>query len=564
LQGHIHHPTICYDFAMAELKSDRATAHERSARPFGDSAPKFRSSKPGRLATLALSIYQSDSRLQLALLVFMLVFYGALLWGAWGKSERTVAWNLTFNSMLAHLMQGRFDVDPQIVGWEEGFLRNGLTYSYFGIWPALLRLPLWIFRRMDIDLTLPSCLAAVCVAGFAKVRAVLLVRRKSLPNPIAAWAVGLMLVYVLLGGCGISQLNASIYEEVIQWAYAFASVFVYFAVKGIVNRSFSVGTLCWMALCAGLALNTRVSGGIGLILAFVLLLIALAAFPIADQKLDSTAVRPTATKSFFGALAARYTILPTAILFALIAVSGTVNYFRWGNPATFANWDLYLDWSAWPGSSAWWLSPVLSRIHAYGAFNIVRIPFNLVYYFCPFWVLHATDAETLLNSSLGRTLNGIELPPSSFFLTDLFAFCFIALLAVAVWRCRPRRVSQTARWSVAVGIGLLAPCVLMLTAMWVAYRYRTEFYPEFEFLAILGLYLTVTDSGMLSVFARFRKWITAALVVSFAFSFLALFIADVSLPVPPVLGGRGLVDYYRDVSVQHLHDFMTVHFNSGP
>jgi hypothetical protein len=560
---------------MAELKSGRATAHERSAQPFGDSAPKFPSSKPARLTTFARSIYQNDFRLQLVLLVFMLVFYGALLWGAWGKSERTVAWNLTFNSMLAHLMQGRFDVDPKIVGWEEGFLRNGLTYSYFGIWPALLRLPLWIFRRMDVDLTLPSCVAAVCLAGFAKVRAVLLVRRKSPPNPIAAWAVGLMLAYLLLGGCGISQLNASIYEEVIQWAYAFASVFVYFAVKGIVNRSFSVGTLCWMALCAGLALNTRVSGGIGLILAFALLLITLAAYPVAAPdsnsapssdsapNLDSNLTRPTAAKSFIRALAARRTILPAAILSFFMAVSGTVNYFRWGNPVTFANWDLYLDWSAWPGSSAWWLSPVLSRMHAYGAFNIVRIPFNLVYYFCPFWVLHATDTDALLNSRWGRTMTGIEIPPSSFFLTDLFAFCFIALLAVAFWRRRSLKISQAARWSVAVGIGLLAPCVLMLTAMWVAYRYRTEFYPEFEFLAILGLYLTVTDSGMLSVFARFRRWITAALVVSFAFSFLVLFIADVSLPVPPVIGGRGLVDYYRDVSVQHLHDFMTVHFGAG-
>jgi hypothetical protein len=160
-------------------------------------------------------------------------------------------------------------------------------------------------------------------------------------------------------------------------------------------------------------------------------------------------------------------------------------------------------------------------------------------------------------------LTGIEIPPTSFFLTDLFALCFIALLVIAVWPRRSRRISQPARWSVAVGIGLLAPCVLMLTAMWVAYRYRTEFYPEFEFLAILGLYLTVTDSGMLPVFARFRKWITAALIVSFAFSFLGLFIADVSLPVPPAMGGRGLVDYYRDVSVQHVHDFMSVHFGTG-
>ncbi len=51
---------------------------------------------------------------------------------------------LTFNSMLLHLLNGSFDVDPQTIG-DEGILRNGLTYAYFGIAPALLRLPLLVF-----------------------------------------------------------------------------------------------------------------------------------------------------------------------------------------------------------------------------------------------------------------------------------------------------------------------------------------------------------------------------------------------------------------------------------
>jgi hypothetical protein len=495
----------------------------------------------GSLRSLALRIYRNDSRLQWALLVFMLVFYGALMRGAWGQSEQTVAWNYTFNSMLAHLMHGQFDVDLQIVGWEEGFLRNGRTYSYFGIWPAFLRLPLWIIGRMDIDLVLPSCIVAACIAGMAKVRAVLLVRRHAAQNPIARSAVFLMLLYVLFGGSGISNLNASMYLEVILWAYAFASIFVCLAVRGILNRSFDARSLCAMALCAGLALNTRVSTGIGLILAFTLLLIALAM-----------------------ARAVRRTLLPAGILSALMAISGTVNYFRWGSPFTFANWDLYLNWAASPGSLAWWLSPILAKMHAYGAFNLVRIPFNLVYYFCPFWALRDVDDGTLVDNIWGRTMNGIELPPSSFFLTDLFVFCFIALLAVALWRRRAHSISPAARYAAAVAIGLLAPCILMLTAMWVAYRYRMEFYPEFEFLAFLGLYFIVTDEKMLALFARFRKTIIAALVLSVASSFFFLFLVDVGLPMPPAYGGRPLVAYYRMVTAQHIQKIIAHHFAPHP
>jgi hypothetical protein len=548
---------------MAESQTGCTSPHEPPLRQL--SGPRLAAQRTSsRLRSLARSIYQNDLRLQWALFAFMVAFYGALMRGAWGHSEQTVAWNYTFNSMLAHLLHGQFDVDLQIVSWEEGFLRNGRAYSYFGIWPAFLRLPLWIIGRMDVDLVLPSCIVAACIAGMAKVRAVLLVRRHAARNPIARSAVFLMLLYVLFGGSGIGNLNASIYLEVILWAYAFASIFVCLAVRGILNRGFSLRSLCAMALCAGLALNTRVSTGIGLILAFALLLIALAAYPFTSETAAKSSMHLSPARSFFRALAARRTLLPAGILSAFMAISGTVNYFRWGSPFTFANWDLYLDWVASPGSLAWWLSPILAKMHAYGAFNLVRIPFNLVYYFCPFWAFRDVDDGTLIDNIWGRTMNGIELPPSSFFLTDLFAFCFIALLAVALWRRRARGISPAARYAAAVAIGLLAPCILMLTAMWVAYRYRMEFYPEFEFLAFLGLYFIVTDEKILALFARFRKTITAALVLSVASSFFFLFLVDVGLPMPPAYGGRPLVAYYRTVAAQHIQQMIARHFASHP
>src|SRR5205809_684359 len=60
--------------------------------------------------------------------------------GFFAPSQR----GLTFNSMLLHLLDGSFDVDPETIG-DEGVLRGGRVYAYFGIVPALLRLPLLAF-----------------------------------------------------------------------------------------------------------------------------------------------------------------------------------------------------------------------------------------------------------------------------------------------------------------------------------------------------------------------------------------------------------------------------------
>src|SRR4051812_47935032 len=66
---------------------------------------------------------------------------------------------LTYNSMLLHLLQGRFDVDPAAIG-DEGFLRDGATYAYFGVSPALFRAAFLGLRDFaTTDFTRLSCLA---------------------------------------------------------------------------------------------------------------------------------------------------------------------------------------------------------------------------------------------------------------------------------------------------------------------------------------------------------------------------------------------------------------------
>jgi hypothetical protein len=467
----------------------------------------------------ARNLYLNDRLLQCLLLTFMFLYYGALLYNA-GVYVESPPLNRTFNSMLDHFVQGRFDVDPNTVG-DEGFLRNGHVYAYWGITCALLRLPLLLFHRMDMDVTLWSCLVAVCLAGAMKIKTVLFLRRYCGAAPASDLAFGLMLSYILLGGAGIGYLRSSIYQEVIFWAIAFASVFVYFAVKGLVSGQFTLGALSWMAFAAGLALLTRVSTGIGLCTAFGLLLLVLLAAELRAR-------RVVFTRSF---------LIPAAILALLCIAVGAVNFYRWGSPWTFADHTFYLKNIPYPDR--------MPRTRLYGYFNLSRIPFGLGYFFLPIWVLRGANGLLLFENTQTRLMDAVELPPSSFFLTDLLPIAFIAFLAIALWTARPvlsRALGKgvLSAWqaaplpssrlfsyaqALALAAGLAVPCLLMLTAISMNYRYRMEFYPEIDLLAFLGLYATVSNPVLLARFNRCRRWMLAAAILSIvsAFAIMVLY-----------------------------------------
>ncbi len=374
----------------------------------------------------------------------MVPFYGLLLAVSW-RLDLNDPVRLTFNSMLAHMLRGQFDVDPNIVQYE-GFLRNGRVYSYFGIWGALLRLPLWPLHRMNLDVTFPSCLAAICLAGLAKIRMVLLVGRHGLRSASANYAIGLMLAYVVFAGSATTYLETSIYLEALLWGYAFAAMFVYCAISGILNSSFPSTRLSCMATCAGFALLARVTAGVALYLALFLLLVALASPPDVNLFRHPLSVARQLGRNFVRAP----TIVPLAILALFMAATGAVNYFRWGNPATFVNFDLYPLAKSMPN--------FLTSVHTYGAFSVKRIPFGLVYYFLPVWVLHGPDGRLLFENAQTRLFGIIALPPVSFVLTDLLPFCFIVLLVTTARKRGRATLAPAGRW--AAGVAVRSPRAL--------------------------------------------------------------------------------------------------------
>ena len=395
-----------------------------------------------------------------------LVWYPTLTWLLGFTPWTTLDFGLVFNSMAEHLLAVRFDVDPQIIG-AEGFDVGDRTVSYFGIFCALLRVPLVLSGFARVDITWWSCLIAAWLAVWFQLRAI--AQAWTTPSTQRqTWLAVALLISVILGGPHIQFLRPSIYQEPINWACAQSMIFVWLAMGGLTGtKGFDRSTLCGMAICAGLALLTRVSFGIGLYAAFGLLLLA--------------RFRP------------REWPAPATILLAFIVMVGIVNQGRWGNPLTFADFSRYdLSQDVYPDR--------LGRLAAYGTFHPARIWLGLGYYFLPIWVWLRGDGHVLFAESQATLMDAMELPPGSFFLTDPL------LLGLAVAGI----LSVRDRMRAALLVGLCAPPVLMLCAISMAHRYREEFYPLL-FLAAL-IYLA-TPSHRAATTKSFRAAVVGSVVI---------------------------------------------------
>ena len=392
-----------------------------------------------------------------------------------------------FRSMAEHLVAGRFDVDPAAIDFE-AFEVNGRTVSYFGIFCALLRVPLLPFPPLDI--TRVSCLAAIGLGAWFQLKAVLLVRGASPPGARRDWLTAALVVCILLGGQQIQFLRFAIYQEIVDWGNALAMGFVFLAVRGVL-RGFDVWTLSGMAAFAGLALLDRVTIGIGLYAALGGVLL----------------------------LRWRQAFWPAVVLALFVVATGIVNYGRWGDPTVFADFSKYgLDQDVAPDR--------MGRIAAYGAFNWRRLGLGVSYYFFPIWAVPGPDGLLPFGELKAAMIDAMELPPGSFFLSDpfLLGLAFTPVILGLDPRTamgsggnfgglRVKPDDDGFRWpAIALLAGFVIPPILMLTAISMNYRYRVEFYPLFVFAALLGFRGLCRLPGGFG--RKARATIVAAVVVS--------------------------------------------------
>jgi hypothetical protein len=482
---------------------------------------KFADETSGRLLTTVTDFLRSLLRhfernlIPLICAVVGLIYYSILITDARPGVRSlfgAVYMGQTFNSMLSHLLHGQFDVDPAAIG-VEAFVRDGKTYAYFGIFAAILRLPLLVVGKLSqVDITIPSCVLASGIAVYFKTATILALRQTFGAQRLKSRLFWALILAVVFGGPQVQFLKPSLYQEVINWAAAIAAAYIYCAVYGLaIRRNFSTPLILCMSFLAGLELLNRVSTGLGLCVSTALLLMIVAwqsRAPIESTRSPGAGWLKGTGSEFAKSLIEPRLIGAAAILLASGLICCGVNYGRWGNPFVIMPNLLRVDYD--PARVA--------RLNEYGYFNIRRLWFGVLYYLLPIWTIIKANGQFLFQPFQTRLIDELELPPSSLFVSDplliILAGCFF-WIAFKYKKCGLLNSQRVA----AVLIGLTIPIWIVCATIYLAFRYRVEFYPFLELSGFLGLYAILYDSSgtrdrIFEAINSYAPYLAAAQIVS--------------------------------------------------
>ena len=148
------------------------------------------------------------------------------LWDLWSSTLyplRGVGNDAFFDLQARAMFHGRLSLPPGVLGIE-GFVHDGRQYTYFGIFPSILRMPvLLLTSRFDGDLTAPSLvLAWMMTALFSSLmlwRLRIVTRGRAVMGRAEAASFG-VLVAAIMGGSVIVYLAASpfVFSEDFAWS----------------------------------------------------------------------------------------------------------------------------------------------------------------------------------------------------------------------------------------------------------------------------------------------------------------------------------------------------------
>jgi hypothetical protein len=444
-----------------------------------------------------------------------------------------------FGSMLLHMLHGQFYVDSDVIGYE-AFTRNGHTYSYFGVFPALLRLVAIPFTDVaQAELARLSCLAAVVFFVALQLR-MLFVVHNSLPtvNRLPEFLAVMVAATVLSGPQLYILGSAWIYHEPVLWAAALAAAFNLVVIRAAFGESgLATCDLIGLAVLAGLAINTRPSIGGALYVGAVLLIAWTAWERHGRPYIEGTlAVEPPRlAKAIWALVFDKRTWLPILVLGALAAASGIINFERWGNPFTFVDFRYYyVAQHVRPND--------FQVLRNYGEFNLGRVWIAALYYATgiPWFLKNTPPFADFLNARFV----GLEGPP----LTPLLSNPLTILLACAGLYRLWWKPDLTGRSLAILRLALIANAVavvFILSAMFVALRYRLDLAPFMTLAALVG-YRSVSISAANATShwrTRLRIAVVSLGILGILGSHYVLLVHKVWSPASPVEVRRALAPF---------------------
>ncbi len=400
--------------------------------------------------------HRLHNRAFIAVLVLTAVYYLFLLSNGDFQPVAPELLDRVYGWMALNLLHGDFTVPRQVIQFES-FTRNGRVLTYFGDFPAALRLLAWPFHRLTAGgLARLSCWIAMVLFVGLQLRMLLVVHESLRPEDRSRPLLAMLAAATVLSGPQLYLLGSAwIYHESVFWSAAQAACFSLVVLQAaLAGRTLRGGELALLAALAGVALNTRPSVGAGLVLSFGLVL--------AWTAWETGLLRPRI-------------LGPAAILVVLGLAAAWVNYGRWGNPLTFADFRDYDFAHRQPAR--------LAMILTYHELNLGRIPVALLYYATGLPYVFKNTAP--FAEYLRTHFDGLEAPPLSGLLANPLT---IVLAALGAWRLfwRPELPRSGIALLRLTLIGYAAIAVMVLMAMYLTLRYRMDFAPLTTLLALLG------------------------------------------------------------------------------
>jgi hypothetical protein len=393
-----------------------------------------------------------------------------VLWDLWTggvdplRSEPSYA---DFYDLQARaIFAGHLYVPPSSLGIE-AFIHDGHQYTYFGLFPSLLRMPVLAFTHaLDGRLTAPSMLLAwIVTAIFSSLliwRVRVLVRGDAALGRAEAASLGLV-VASITGGSVLVYLAASpwVYDEDVAWSVALtiASLFalVGFLERPCLSRSFLAGSL---VLATAL---DRAPAGYGCELAAILIAVWLAV--ARSERYER-----------------RWCVAALAIGLVPLAVAGLVNTAKFGSPF------------ALPLASQVWTSLNAHRrqfLAANGgkAFSLAFLPTTLVTYFRPTGLHFGTvfpfiTLPTTPPTAVDGAFLDLTYPTASVTASMPLLFVLSCWGAIATFGPGPIGRLHLIRLPL---VGAVAACSGALLWGYIANRYLADFVPCLALAASVGV-----------------------------------------------------------------------------
>ena len=427
---------------------------------------------PGVKTDLAKSHWWRRNRYMLPTFLVAIVICGWFVtWGDWSFFAQEDFCGF-YDAEARSLLAGRLDVPPAAIG-TESFTFEGKTYGYFGIGPALLRIPLVVlFHNMDgrwsrLMMFIACVLNLVCAH-----RILTLVCRERVDDTHSQRL--LRSLFILCAGIGSTNVflvaRSFTFHEAIIWGSTFALLFTCSMLSYFARPSKALLTLA--GFLAFMSLHSRATVGIAPLLVMTAVTGVLISRSFGNPKALGSILAFAATPK-----ARSHALLAGAMIMIIVVSYLGVNYakFHTLNGIPLKYYDLYAQ------------NPRYLQMSGGRQLHLENIPTTLVSYlgFHGLWLgpkfpwLFPSREATFIGSPAIILVEGFSTFPVS----------MPALFVLAVLGCLPllRGSGETVRRLRLPALALLLGGGVVLATIALTERYLHEFYPVLMICAAVGV-----------------------------------------------------------------------------